>query len=98
VTGAVTFVSATNTLTFTPVSGLAANTTYTGRIRSGVGGVEDLAGNALAATYVWTFTTGAAIDATPPTVLSTDPISTATGVALNKKIAVNFSEPMNQSR
>ena len=43
--------------------------------------------------YVWNFTTSS--DATPPTVISTDPLNTATNVALDKKIAATFSEAMN---
>jgi len=39
-------------------------------------------------------TVGSGAESTPPTVSSTSPISTATGVALNKKITVTFSEAM----
>src|SRR5437867_3072902 len=42
------------TATFTPSSNLAASATYTATISTGV---KDLAGNAMAANYVWTFTT-----------------------------------------
>lgn len=34
---------------------------------------------------------------TPPTVISTDPVSNATGVALNKTIAIVFSVPMDST-
>ena len=51
---------------FTPASDLTASTTYTGTITTGA---KDLAGNALASNYVWSFTTGAAAPpAGPPTV------------------------------
>jgi hypothetical protein len=40
---------------FTPTDNLTANTTYTATVTTGV---ADLAGNALASNYVWSFTTG----------------------------------------
>ena len=45
------------TATFTPVSNLAASTLFTATMTTGA---KDLAGNALASNYVWSFTTGAA--------------------------------------
>lgn len=75
--------------TFTPSSPLITNTTYTCRI---VATVKDLMGNALQADYVWTFSTGALI---VPTVVSTDPLDLATGVALNKVVSANFSMEMD---
>jgi hypothetical protein len=45
------------TAVFTPTGSLAASTTYTATITTGA---TDLAGNALASNYVWSFTTGAA--------------------------------------
>ncbi|HME56504.1 MAG TPA: ice-binding family protein [Candidatus Lokiarchaeia archaeon] len=80
------------TATFTPASNLAASTVYTANITTKV---KDLAGNALAANKVWTFTTGAAIDTTPPTVSSTIPANVATGVAVNSAMAAIFSEAMD---
>ncbi len=82
------------TATFTPSANLAPNTTYTGTISAGA---KDMAGNSLATNYVWSFTTGAAPDVTPPTVISTDPANLATGVALDKMITASFSEAMNSS-
>jgi hypothetical protein len=61
VTGAVTYAGANVTATFAPQSNLAASTTYRGTVTTGA---KDLAGNALAANYTWTFTTGA--PAPPP--------------------------------
>lgn len=95
VTGSVSYGGTGFTAMFLSASNLAPNTTYTGTITTGA---RDLAGNALASTYVWNFSTGAAADITPPTVISTDPLNSATGVALNKKIAATFSEPMDTSR
>ncbi len=90
VPGVVTYVGLI--ATFTPTGGLAANTTYTATITTGA---EDLAGNALASDYVWTFTTGAAPDTTAPTVSLTAPADGETGVLTNKKITATFSEAMD---
>ncbi|MFH0871529.1 MAG: Ig-like domain-containing protein, partial [bacterium] len=73
VSGAVTYAGVT--AVFTPASNLAANTLFTATITTGV---KDLAGNALASDYVWSFTTGAAPDTTAPTVSSTIPVNAAT--------------------
>ncbi|MDT8446622.1 MAG: Ig-like domain-containing protein [bacterium] len=53
VSGTVAYLS--STATFTPSSDLGSNTTYTATISTDA---KDLAGNALASAYVWTFTTG----------------------------------------
>jgi hypothetical protein len=90
ISGAVTYVGLV--ATFKPAARLTANTTYTATITTGA---KDLAGNALAGNYVWTFTTGAALDVTLPTVISTDPANNATDVALNKIITATFSEAMD---
>jgi methionine-rich copper-binding protein CopC len=80
------------TLTFTPTNPLAASTAFTGTITTGA---TDLAGNPLANNYVWTFTTGAAPDTTPPTVVSTNPADLKTNVFINEAIAATFSEPID---
>jgi hypothetical protein len=77
---------------FTPLSPLAAGTTYTATVTTGA---ADLAGNALVSGFAWTFTTGAALDTTAPTVALTAPADAATGVAINKTVAVTFSEAMD---
>ena len=51
--------SATRTVTLTPDSALAAGVAYTATVYGEAGGVEDLAGNPLAADYTWSFTTAA---------------------------------------
>ncbi len=75
------------TATFTPAKLLAANTVYTGTITTDT---KDEAGNGLSGNYSWSFVTG-----NVPTVTETDPLSAATGVALNKKIKATFSEAMD---
>ncbi len=76
-----------STATFTPDADLAANTTYTATITTGA---QDPAGAALAANYVWSFTT-----APPPAVVSTVPANLATAVPVNTAISATFSEAMN---
>ncbi|MDQ7825102.1 MAG: Ig-like domain-containing protein [Candidatus Eremiobacteraeota bacterium] len=90
VSGTVTYVGLV--ATFTPASSLAVNTVYTATITTGA---RDLAGNALAANYTWTFTTGSSADTTAPTVTFTAPAQGETGVALNRKIAATFSKAMD---
>jgi hypothetical protein len=92
VSGLVAYASVGNTLTFTPTSNLAASTTFTATITTGA---QDLAGTGLAANYVWTFTTGAAVAVVPPELVSTDPANAATGVPLNQAVSATFSEAMN---
>ena len=92
VPGAVTYDSASNTAIFTPGADLAASTQFTATVTTAA---KDLAGNPLASNYVWSFTTGRVATATAPTVLSTDPASAATGVPINQKVAITFSEAMD---
>jgi Ice-binding-like/Bacterial Ig-like domain len=92
VAGLVAYAAVGNTLTFTPTTNLTASTLYTATITTGA---KDLAGIGLAANYVWTFTTGTAVVAVPPEIVSTVPASGATGVPLNQAVSVTFSEAMN---
>jgi hypothetical protein len=78
--------------TFTPTSALSASTEFTATITTAA---EDLSGNALAANYVWSFTTGAGPDATSPTITLTSPASGDMGVALNAAVNATFSKAMN---
>jgi len=90
VAGTVTYTGVT--ATFAPSSNLAASAAHTATITTGA---KDPAGNALAANFVWSFTTGALPDTTPPLVTFTSPASAATGVPINTKILVTFSETMD---
>ena len=94
VPGALTYDAASNTAIFAPTAALTANTEYTGTITTAA---QSSAGNALAANYVWSFTTGVATNASAPTVTLTNPVDTATNVALNQKIAATFSTFMDPS-
>jgi uncharacterized protein (TIGR03437 family) len=71
VSGTVTYSGTTATLT--PLSSLAPSTTYTATITNGA---QDLAGNALAGNYVWSFVTGAVT--IPPTPVIESTVSSAT--------------------
>src|SRR5205807_2599848 len=82
------------TATFSPAANLAPRTTYTASISAGA---KDLAGNALVADFVWSFTTGVIPDTTAPTVSATVPANSATGVGITAQIATTFSEPMDVS-
>jgi len=91
VLGSVSYNSTTSVATFTPAQDLAYNTTYTATVTTGV---SSSAGTALAANYVWSFTTEAA---PIPTVTSTVPISGATNVNVSNALTAIFSQPMNSS-
>jgi len=91
VSGVVTYAAVGNTATFKPSAALTGSTEYTATILTGV---TDLAGNHLVSNYVWIFTTGAAAVTTPPTVVSTSPVSSGT-VCINGAINATFSEAMD---
>jgi Ice-binding-like/Bacterial Ig-like domain len=92
VSGLVAYAAIGNTLTFTPTANLAPNTLFTATITTGA---QNLEGTALAANYVWTFTTGAAAATAAPELVSTVPANAATGVPLNQAVSATFSEAMN---
>src|SRR5450759_4913148 len=89
VPGAVTY--AGTKATFTPAANLAANTFYTATITTGA---KDVSGKSIAKDYIWNLTTGEIADITRPTVTS-DPLNNVIDVALNKAVALTFSEPMD---
>jgi hypothetical protein len=68
VTGNVVYDVATNTGTFSPTSLLAPGTLYTATITTGA---TDIAGNALSASYSWSFTTASAGVGPAPVYLGT---------------------------
>jgi hypothetical protein len=91
VSGVVTYNPINNIVTLTPTGNLAPLTLYTATVTTGV---TNVAGYAMAANFVWTFTTGAAPDLTPPTVISTNPLNLAANVPLNQAITATFSKAM----
>ena len=90
VSGTVALTAAT--AIFTPTVNLVPSAVYTATISSVV---KDVEGNELASNYIWSFTTGAVPDTTPPIVNSTIPANTATNVAVNSAMAAVFNEAMN---
>lgn len=90
VSGTVSYASSGSVATFTPTANLAYNTLYTATITNGA---TDSTGQALAASYTWTFTTEAA--PAPPVIDSTTPAPKATGFAINQPVTATFSEAMN---
>jgi hypothetical protein len=91
VTGVRNYDAATYTLTFTPSTTLASSTTYTATVS---GSVTDAAGNSMGVDYVWSFTTTTAPVVTVPSVVSTSPTNSATGVAVTTVITAVFSDTM----
>ena len=91
VAGAVSY--AGSTATFTPSSALALNTVYTATITTGA---QDPSGNALAANFVWSFTTSTTACAAP-TVASVAPADNATAICPNTLLTATFSEAMQSS-
>jgi len=90
VTGTITLDASGKTATFTPSSNLSSFTNYTVTVTTGV---KDVAGNALASQYSWTFRT-MAVDNIRPTVTSVTPISGATAIDPATVITATFSEAM----
>jgi hypothetical protein len=91
VSGQVTYAAATNMATFTPSGTLAPSTTFTATITTGA---QDTFGVALAANFVWMFTTAAPCP--PPTVTSVTPPNGSTPVCPNTAvITATFSHAMN---
>src|SRR6202167_4356684 len=75
------------TATFTPTLPLAPSTTYTAIITTGA---QSNLNFALAANYMWSFTTGFV-----PVVTAVIPVNGAGNVALNQRITATFNQPMN---
>ena len=77
---AVSYNSSSKTATLTPSAALAEGISYTATVRGGSSaGVKDLAGNALATDYVWSFTT--AVGGPPPTYSVWDDTATPATLA-----------------
>lgn len=96
VAGSVSYIAASRTVVFTPAAPgtLASGSQFTATVTSAA---TDLAGNALAGSVVWSFTTGTAADATPPTVTLVSPADGSTLACLGQSVSATFSEPMDVS-
>ncbi len=93
VAGTVTYAAGSNTAIFAPTANLTASTVYTATITTGATCV--CGNNALAANYVWTFTTGTTTNVSAPIIISTIPVNGAMAVPLNQKVSATFSTAMN---
>ena len=91
VPGAVSVNTAGLVATFTPTANLAPSTKYTATVTTGA---KDTTGNALAANYVWSFTTGAG-PAVPPQVVSTNPPNGGTNLCIPLTITATFDKIMD---
>lgn len=89
VTGVGVYDALSQTLTFTPMNPLLADTTYTARVSTAA---TNMAGTSLAADYIWEFTTAMVV---APRVITTSPVDLDTGVLRDAIITATFSEPMN---
>ena len=94
VLGTVSYAVGARTATFTPTTLLTPNTAYTATISTAA---IDLAGNAMLAPKVWTFSTAQSLDTTPPTVSLVNPNNDISGVCINKTVNATFSEAMAPS-
>lgn len=87
VAGTVSYAALSKTASFAPTGGtLANNSEFTATVTTAA---ADLAGNGLAGNtavvpnagnHVWSFTTAALGDTTPPTVIAVNPLDNATSV------------------
>ena len=92
ITATVAYAVNGNAATLTPSGNLPPATLCSATVSTGA---RDVAGNALLVPATWSFTTGAAMDTTPPMVTSSNPADGAAGVCINKTINVLFSEAMD---
>lgn len=80
---------------FVPTDPLAAGTQYTATVKGSATGVTDLAGNPLAADYVWSWTTDTVADSTAPLVILLSPADLAINVPVTDSVNATFNEAMN---
>lgn len=84
-----------NTFVFTAQQPLMNGTMYNVSMQ---GTAQDQAGNPLSGgTSNWSFTTTAAADNTPPTLVSSTPANGALNVPVNSNLSLTFSEPIDQT-
>lgn len=81
-----------NTAVFTPTTNLVASTQYTATITTAV---KDLTGVAMAANFVWSFTTGVATNLVGPTITVTSPANAAVNVFIDQTVSATFSTGMD---
>ena len=79
----VSYNAITRVATLTPNAALAPSTEYSVLLKGGIGGVTDVAGNPLDASYSWGFTTEAA----PPLILTDTTVTDFNTGTLNSCVA-----------
>jgi Ice-binding-like/Bacterial Ig-like domain len=94
IAGTVTYDVTNNTAIFAVTGSYPAGESFTATITTAAESVGLLP---LASNYVWTFTSGAGPDTTPPLVSSTNPVDSATGVGTNQKIVATFDKGMDST-
>jgi hypothetical protein len=92
VAGKVSYDPVSRVARFVPGVPLKPLTSYTAMLGSNV---QDVHGNRLGSSFMWSFTT--APDTTPPLPVSTSPANGALDVPLDALVQVRFSEPLNPS-
>ncbi|MCU0379586.1 MAG: DUF4082 domain-containing protein [Chitinophagaceae bacterium] len=93
IAASVSYSSASNRITIAPSSSLSGGVTYTVTLKGGSTGIRDVAGNALANDYTWSFTTVSA-----PVQSGTCPctvFNTSQAVQPSSSIAKNDGSPLN---
>ena len=88
VAGTVSYSVANSVATFTPTANLTLATRYTATVTTSA---KDVTGNALAANYLWTFTTNGG----PPQVVSTNPLDGGTNLCIPLMISATFDKLMD---
>ncbi|MEX1669051.1 ice-binding family protein [Zhongshania guokunii] len=91
-TGVVNLDAGSNSAIFSPDRNLTADTVYTATLNRTI---KNTSARPLAADYVWSFTSGATEDSSPPTKSSNKPRNLANGAALNSIISANFNEALD---
>ena len=92
VAAAITYDAAARAATLKPSQPLSASTTYTAAVAGGSGGVADLAGNRLASSLVWSFTTASVSTNAPLTIwnATTRPAAIATNDPSAVELGLKF--------
>lgn len=89
VAGTVAYDATNRVASFKPAASLSASTAYNATITTGA---ADASGNHLANPFAFNFTTRSTADSSPIGVYSSNPTNGATGVDVNTKIQVTFTE------
>ena len=92
--GSVSYDSVNQTAIFTPTSDYPVDVAFTATVTTAA---QSMSGAPLASNYVWSFTTGAGPDTTPPLVSSTNPADLAPTVATNQTVVATFDKGMDSA-